>query len=228
MPKITGTAPPNAVLMASSLPTPFCSEIPGAVGLSSPAKARSARSVSTALTKRKSMCEPYKSRGRSAIATKRAGSSLTLRPLRSTARTTSALSSRIVTLQRAARWNPKRVPIAPAPMMPIFTSDLKLILQPEGVPARRMRDVSLPEEKLRARSDLEVSVHVDHGIRKIVDSCLKAEAVHRLVLAEQGQLRIENASGDVKVAPICLEQRVPRRIVPDRIGAYDNAGAAVR
>ena len=58
MPRITGTAPPSAVLMASSLPTPFCSETIGAPGLSSPANGRSARSVSTALTKRKSICDP--------------------------------------------------------------------------------------------------------------------------------------------------------------------------
>ncbi len=53
MPRITGTAPPSAVLIASSFPMPFCSEITGAAGSSSPAKARNARSVSTALTNKK-------------------------------------------------------------------------------------------------------------------------------------------------------------------------------
>ena len=57
-PRMTGTAPPSAVLIASSFPMPFCSETTGDAGLSSPANGRSARNVSTAFTKRKSAFEP--------------------------------------------------------------------------------------------------------------------------------------------------------------------------
>ncbi len=43
--------------MAGSLPTPFWRETMGVAGLSSPAKGRSARSVSTALTNKNRTCD---------------------------------------------------------------------------------------------------------------------------------------------------------------------------
>ena len=79
---------------------------------------------------------------------------------------------------------------------------LELILQAEGVAARRVRDVALSEEELRARRDREVSVQVDHRIGQIVDSRFKAEAVIGWYCAEHADLRVQHACAEVKVALI--------------------------
>ena len=53
IPMTSGTLPPSAALIASSFPSPFCSETIGVAGLSWPVKGRTACSVFGALTKTK-------------------------------------------------------------------------------------------------------------------------------------------------------------------------------
>ena len=112
-PSTTGTAPPSAVLIASLLPTPFCSEMIGAAGFNSPANGRSARSVSTALTKRKSICEPKRSRAFVATRTRRAGSSLICRPRFPMEALVCALASSTVTLHVWANDSRRACPSTP-------------------------------------------------------------------------------------------------------------------
>ena len=101
-PSTSAMWPPSAVLIASSLPIPFCNEMIAVDGLSSPMNGRSARNVSVARTNTKSAATPNRSRGSLDAATCRPSPSPSRSPSRRIVSTTSRRTSNIDTSLRAA------------------------------------------------------------------------------------------------------------------------------
>ncbi len=190
IPRITGTAPPSAVLIASSLPTPFCSETIGADGIELAGEGAQGAQRVDRLDEEKEHLRP--------VEIARSSS----RPLPVRARLVVDAQAvafydsgdagvvvehrHVAALRQVeAEERPHRAgadDADPRALRTLSHAVIKLILKPMVLRRDACVTSRWPKNSSRARRDVNVAVQIDHRIGEIVDARLEAEAVQRRVL----------------------------------------------